>query len=463
MQRTTATLSKPGTMLLGVVGALLLSIPAARYRLDVTTCASWPAPSVNVALAACYLLSIGLLTSCWLGFVTTTPRLRTVLAFGVLLHALALLAPPFLSMDPLFYAATGRAMAQFHGSAYVPLDSVLAADDPLLRQLSSDWQSGSSAYFPGWNELTRLIALLSGHSLDLQLRIYQALGLGTMFATALLTAWAAEQRQPGSAGRAAALVLLCPLALIEATQAAHNDHLLALCVALFTAATVSRRPLWGVLALALGLLVKASALLLLGVVAIALIVRNLRSPAARMCVAAAVLIGAAAVLASPLFALVARFTPLFGNSPQSPVYCAHAVECLLRQLLYRAHLITAGFGLGVLFRVAGALWLLYVAFRAARRDQLLPWCGLGLFVYYTYLHAHWQAWYLLSLLPLLPFAGGRVWRAMCAACVSAVGYYAIVLPWNCASDPTLLWIENYLETAVIVAPPTAFLWWDRRR
>ena len=447
----------------GIVGAGLISLPAQHYRVELTSCANWPAPLLSWGLSAVYLLAVGLLTLCWLGWWTAAPRFRTALGAGIVVHAVVLLAPPYLSLDPLFYAAIGRALAKFHGSAYVPLRSVLPPGDPILSRLSIDWQSGTSAYFPGWNELTRAVAVLGGESLTAQLRLYQLLGLLTMAAAAGIAGLAAEEHQAGSAGRAVAAVLLCPLAVIEATQAAHNDHLLALAVALFALATARRRPVLGLVAIALGLLVKASAVLFLGIALVAFLASRFRLTFIRLAIVAAALIGGAVVFAAPLYAQLARFTPLLGGAVGGPLYCARAVECIPRYLLYRAHYFVAGWGVGAAFRVTGALWLLYAGVRGGLDGRILPWSALGIFIYYTYLHAYWQGWYLLPLLPLLPFAGRRARPAMIAACVSSVGYYAVVLPFNCLRNPNLLLLESVLEAAIILAPPTVCLWWSYRR
>ena len=167
------------------------------------------------------------------------------LVVGTLVHVVALLVFPFLSLDPLFYAATGHAMAKYHGSPYVPLRAVLPAADPFLLALSADWQAGTSAYFPGWHELARGIAWLAGDALPLHLKLYQALGLLTMVSTAALVGLAVRTTDARRAGSAAAVVLFCPLSVIEGTLSAHNDHLLALAVALLVLAAAKGRRLAG--------------------------------------------------------------------------------------------------------------------------------------------------------------------------------------------------------------------------
>ncbi len=446
----------------GLIGAALLSLPAAYYRVDHVSCANWPLGGVNAALAAVYVGSVALLAVCWLGFWSARPSLRLALFAGVLLHAVALLAPPFLSTDPLFYAAIGRAMAKYHASPYAPLHKALPLDDSLMRLLNADWQSGTSAYFFGWNELSRGIAWLAGDKLIFHLRLYQGLSLVGMATAAFLTGLAARVRDSKRAGSAAAAVLLCPLAVIEGTVSAHNDSLLALAVALFVFATSKDRPLAGFMATLLGLAIKASALLLLGFQAIAWMAGRLRLPLVRSLYAALLFLGISLlVFASGTFGILARLTAEIGRYTDlfsaNSLQCERAVECALRWLLWKNRHFTASFAVGMVFRAAGALWLLYAALRAGRDKQLLPWLALGIFVYYLYFHAYVQAWYLLPLLPLLPFASARTRPAMTAACLTWVCHYAAVLPFNCRASTQEIWLERVAGLGFVLLFPSVLL------
>ena len=66
-----------------------------------------------------------------------------------------MVAPPFASNDPLFYAAIGRAMAKFHASPATPLSLVLPAGDRFLALLPAAWRGGTSPYGPLFNQLAR--------------------------------------------------------------------------------------------------------------------------------------------------------------------------------------------------------------------------------------------------------------------------------------------------------------------
>jgi hypothetical protein len=415
-------------------GALLLSLPAARFRLEIG-CVQWPA---DAALwAGLYLVALAGIAYGWIGWMRDAPRPWLVLVCGAAVHALALLPPPFLSMDPIFYAATGRAMARFGQGASMPLDLALPRDDPFFLALGADWRAGTSAYFFGWNELARAIAWIGGDSLTLQLGLYQTVGALAMLGAAWLVSRAVEARD---AGRAAATVLLCPLAVVEASQAAHNDALLALATAAFALAVSRKRPLAGLAALAAGLAVKASALLLLGFDAIALGARRRRRATAVFALTVTIV---AVILAPTLLQRLGHF-PLN--------YCARSLECLVRDPLYRHRHLALARAIGMLFRAAGTGWILWAGLCAGRDRRTLAWAGFALFGYFTFFHAYWQAWYLLPLMPLLPFSDEK-WRpALLAACLSAPAHYAIVLACNCTRAVWLLRLESWADTAVVLGP-----------
>ncbi len=447
---------------LGVGGALLLAIPAHFYRPDRVWCDAWPGPSTGGLMALVHLAAVGLLAACWWGFVKVAPprRLAGALGLGAIVHAAAVVAPPYLSHDPLFYAAIGRAMARYHASPYVPLDRTLPATDPFVAHLMNEgWRHGTSAYFPGWNELSRVVAMVGGDAQIVHLRIYQVIGLLAMMLTAALAGRAARDASDGdeaAGARAAALVAFSPLAVIEGTQAAHNDGWLAVAAAAFAWATVRRRPLAGLLALAGGLAVKVSAALLLGVNAVQLATARVRWTAARAGAVAAAVVVAGALAGPWLLHSLGGFSVLIGR-PSDPFYCVRAPECLPRTVLYHVFdAKVAAWAIGLVARGLGALWLLYAGVRW--RKQPLAGCAIALFVYYLYLHGWLQSWYLLPLLPLMPFAEPRHRPAMAVACVTAVLYYGIKLITDCDAVPLGFRIAGgACEAVVVLLAPTVLL------
>ena len=218
---------------LALAGAVTLWLPAFRYRIDAATCASWPALGAGFGYALAYVLAVALLAAAWLRSLVSEWSLIKVLAVGALVHAVAMVAPPFASNDPLFYAAIGRSMARFGASPATPLSLVLPADDHFLLLLPPTWHGGTSPYGPAFNQLARLVALVGGDDLTLQLRLYQAINLVVLLGVAALAGRA-------FGARAAALVSFAPLAIIDGTVNPHNDALLALATAAFALARRAR-------------------------------------------------------------------------------------------------------------------------------------------------------------------------------------------------------------------------------
>src|SRR5512135_644130 len=106
---------------LALAGAVALWLPAFRFRIDAATCGAWPALGAGAGYALAYAVAVALLSAAWLRALAADWSLRRTLALGALVHLVAMVAPPFASNDPLFYAAIGHAMAHFHASPAMPL------------------------------------------------------------------------------------------------------------------------------------------------------------------------------------------------------------------------------------------------------------------------------------------------------------------------------------------------------
>ncbi len=508
-----------------LLGSALVTAGGLLYRSDRIRCSNWPPLWTGLAYAPLYLLALALLTLGWLGLarlcvgrplriVADAPMLppeqrptpSRVLFFGLLVNLLCGLAPPFLSDDSLAYAAVGRAMFAYHKDMFVPLGLALPQGD-LFRQMISQnesWLTVGSAYSPAFNWLASSVSSLAGDNLTLHLRLFQLLSLSAMLLCTLVTGqaakeWALQQLPhsqsllPGAspqalgrqaAARAMALVLFCPLTAIEAVNNAHNDSLLALSVALFALCVVRRRPLWAFLALLLGPLIKASGLLLLGLYTIHLSlsrwqVRGPRPVRLRIrgsgrglklliAAVAVVAVGLTAVTVGLLFPWLERYSSttahLLGSPADKYPYCTRSIECLPRGLLHLVlGLPTAAWVIGLCFRAAGGAFLLYMAIRSERGTRHLSWAARFLFLYYLYLHGYSNPWYLLSLLPLLCFADGRLRPAMLALPVSNLAHYVLDFPFNCDHSPFMVGLTEVIQGMIVVFPPTALLILGLRR
>jgi hypothetical protein len=397
------------------------------------------------------VIAVALLAAAWLRALVSEWSLIKVLAVGAIVHAVAMVAPPFASNDPLFYAAIGRAMARFGASPAMPLSLVLPADDHFLALLPPTWHGGTSPYGPAFNQLARLIALVGGDNLTLQLRLYQALNLVVVLGVAALAGRA-------FGARAAALVIFAPLAIVDGTVNPHNDALIALATAAFALAVVRGRRAAGVVALAVALVVKLSAALLL---AFDLLQQTLRPFAARLRTSTVIVAGitiaalavAGLVVAPRLWPSLGAFTAIVGDPSESTPHFTRSWEALPRAFLtYVAHVPSLSWAIGLVFRAAGGVWILWCAYRAARDRAPLAWAATMLFVYYLCLHAFLQSWYLLPLLPLATQLPRYAMRAYYTFIICITLYYGMAVPLDCLFTPVAIGAREFAEACLVVLP-----------
>ena len=441
-----------GAVALALVGAALLWLPAFRFRIDVASCASWPPLGAGAGYAVAYVLGVALLSLAWLRALTVEWTLGRALALGTLVHLVAMVAPPFASNDPLFYAAIGRAMARYHASPATPLSLVLPAGDRFLAILpNASWRGGTSPYGVAFNELARLVALVGGDNLVVQLRLYQALNLAALVATAALAGRA-------FGARAAALVLFAPIAVVDGTINPHNDALIALAVAAFALALSRRRETAGIVALVAAIAIKLSAALLVAFDLLRLALQSVATRLrARSVVAAGIavaVVGVAALVVAPrLWPALGAFTALVGDPAESNPHFTRSWEGLPRAfLVYVVHWPLPSFVIGLVFRAASVVWILWCAFAAARDRAPLPWAATMLFVYYLCLHAFLQSWYLLPLLPLATQLPRYAERAFRVFIVCMTMYYALAIPLDCDLRPVVIGAKEFGEAALVVLP-----------
>ena len=454
-----------------MAGAALLALPAHYWRVDATSSLRH-GPGTDLACATVYAIAIALLAIGWRAIAGRRPALGVALGCGALVHAVALFAPPFLSLDPLCYAAIGRALARFHGNALHPLVESLPSGDPFLLHLPPIWRHQGSAYSIGFNQLARLLALVAGNDLQLFVRCLQLLNFAVLMVAAWLTSVAVGVRHPQARGQAAALVLLCPIAVVEGTVSAHNDALMVLWIAAFAYAVETRHRGGSLGAICGAALVKASGFLLLLTRATQLLVARVGTRVRSVTWAKLFLGGSAVALAIVLVAMrhdssLRLILALVGMPDEAP-HCTRSIECIPRAFLFwQAHAAHAAWLVGLAFRFLGAGWLCWVGWRAAHapEDQTLAWAAAALFLYYLFLHGYMQSWYLLSLLPLLPFAPRRLRPAMYLFCVTALLYYAIRLPLQDDLRPWVVGAHEAAEGVLVIIPPTILLVrsWARHR
>lgn len=503
---------KGGYAACAVAGTLVMLLGAQLYRIDHIRCSNWPPLATGLAYAPAYLVALTLLTLGWLGLAglcgetplwgdgaTRSPRpgerptLLFVLLVGGACNLLATAVPPFLADDGLAYAAIGRAMQVYQKDMFAPLGQSLPDGDPFRAAISLNygWLEVGSAYAPGFNWLACLISRLAGDSLTLSLHLFQLSSMAAALLAAVIAgraaffwalqqsaaagtpASAARQRAAREAGnRATALVLLCPLTILEASNGAHNDSFLMLSVALFALCVVKGRRWLALLALGGALLVKASGILLVGLYGVHLLAAalQLRLPALRrrhLLGAVAVAVPLTLLLGWALFPWLLRYSSttarLLGSPGDEYPYCTRSIECLPRGFLHMVlGMRTASWLVGLAFRALAGAFLLYMALRSERGVRHLRWAASFIFFYYLFLHGYSHPWYVLSLLPLLPYAERRFVPAMLALPLANLLHYTLDFPYNCDHSPLMVGLTETIQGLIVLVPSTVLVLRSRR-
>jgi hypothetical protein len=348
-------------------------------------------------------------TALWLWQRGRRPSMWLLVVGAVVLSLLALLVPPFQSLDVYTYSFYGRAQAVFHENPYLTIPNLHRADPwyPFW-----DWRSWSAVYGPPFLLFLRGVAVLAGPSM-LAWVIWMKLLLtaATGGAVALL---ACALRGDGDPRWPVLLVGCNPLVLESVAMSAHVDALLLLLAA---GAIFAHRHRWFLAAF--GLLV---GMMLIKIYFGPLVVlyalwwtaqqppgQRLRS-LARLGAAAVTLV----VLAYLPFAS-ARTGVLHSVLRAGLEFASGTAANVLRRILA---LVLVGLGVGA--RSAGRLsaWIardlsliaivvgfVAVALRLPRAKQ--PWTGLAAYFLVALLATPYvHFWYVLPLLALVAVAPG---------------------------------------------------------
>lgn len=164
----------------------------------------------------------------YLGLVAVADRMRATVLWAVIAGAVALflLAPPLLSQDVFSYIAYARLGARHGLDPYVAVPAAVPHDAVLPFV---GWRGVVSAYGPLFTLGTYPLGLLGVPAALWLLKCVAAVSVVGIAAVAARTA----ARRGANAARAAVLIALNPIVLVDVIGGAHND---ALTVLLVTAA-----------------------------------------------------------------------------------------------------------------------------------------------------------------------------------------------------------------------------------
>lgn len=177
-----------------------------------------------------------------------------IVAVGVMLHALAVAIPLFLSRDVYSYSIYGRMVSVLGANPFVSTPADFAGD-PMFPFVSEDWNEMPSVYGPGFLTIAAAVTALVGSPAGL-IVAFKTVAASASVATMLLVVVAARRVRPERAAFGAILIGWNPVVVLHGTAGGHSDALVGLAVAAGALLLLARRELVATAALALGALVK---------------------------------------------------------------------------------------------------------------------------------------------------------------------------------------------------------------
>lgn len=446
-------LAGPWIFLLAMTVAVVIVshavVPLDREALRLVVVPAWVNPAMGLVLAALLVVWVG-------GFLLLAARSPgddargPIRAIPIVLLLAMLVSMPFTSTDVFLYLAQASTWLDFADNPYVTSPSGNGAN-PFLPL--STWPHDPAQYGP-------LAVLVSGALYHAPLGGWGHLFLFRFVAGACLLgafriASGAAHRLGREDHRATALVLACPLLVLEVGSAAHNDSWIALLLLACVYALLRGWSGRALILLAASVWIKYTTLVLAP--AIAVWIWRTRSRSGR---------GRAGLIAGALVALAgsAGLLALFGGPGIVLSGLTAASERSTRSipwLLQAAERGVGGNGAVTLWTLRCLLLGILVVLAARVRDHTsLVRALIGSYLAFLFLGAAWfQPWYLIPLLPLSLLADDRSARTLVLGFSGSavVGLYAVYFATYSFAPPQLT-----VMTLITFGPPVALAWRHRR-
>ena len=243
-----------------------------------------------VLLVAAAIAFVWALREAWRGRIAV----RTVVWLAIGLHVLAFLIPLFVSRDVYSYAYYGRMVSEYGVNPYVHTPGEFLRD-PFYLVVSTFWIDSPSVYGPAFSALSAGITSVVGEPIRV-IMAFKLVAAAASVGTMLLVLAAARRVRPERAAFAAMLVGWNPVIVFHNVGGGHNDALVGLAVAAAALLVLRGKGRWATAVLALGALVKASALLPLLVLVAAVVAKR---PAGRRLRELGAHVGVAVLVALP--------------------------------------------------------------------------------------------------------------------------------------------------------------------
>jgi hypothetical protein len=352
---------------------------------------------------------------------------RTVFLLAIGFHLLVLTLPLLFSRDVYSYAYYGRIWSTYGANPYVLTPSDFPYNS-LWHLTWPGWRATPSVYGPlfTWVSVVTTGVLHSVHSVIRGFQVVAALSsIGTM-----IVVWRLVQRvRPERAVFAVAVIGLNPIVVFQVVGGGHNDVIVAFFVACAVSFVFARRDLAAAICLGLGMSVKASAVVPLILLTVAIAANADPERRARILAKYAVVVGGIwLVLAAPFLQSTNPTLGMFelsshdsGKAPGQLL--VHALTwfgtwvggpAAEKPAMILAHLILFGLTVVGVWMIARRIWLDPSARRPTAQVAAWGWALLTVILLAPML----GAWYLVWVLPLawaLPRVARRTLVILCLA------------------------------------------------
>jgi alpha-1,6-mannosyltransferase len=353
--------------------------------------------------------------------------IRVVFALAVAFHLLVLTLPLLFSRDVYSYAYYGRIWTTYGANPYVLTPSVFPRNS-LYPLTWPGWRGTPSVYGPlfTWVSVVTTGVLQSVQSVVRGFQVLAAVAsIGTM-----LVVWRLVQRvRPERAVFAVAVIGLNPIVVYQVVGGGHNDMLVAFFVACAISFVFARRDLAAAMCLGLGMSVKASAVVPLVLLAVAIAANTDPERRARVLAKYAVVVGGVWLfLAAPFLQSTNPTLGMFelsghdsGKAPgQLLVHALTWVGTSLagpaaeKPAMILAHVLLFGLTIAGVWMIARRIWADPSARRPTAQAAAWGWALITVILLAPML----GAWYLVWVLPLawaLPRVARRTLVILCLA------------------------------------------------
>jgi alpha-1,6-mannosyltransferase len=352
---------------------------------------------------------------------------RLVFLLAIAFHLLVLTLPLLFSRDVYSYAYYGRIWSTYGANPYVLTPSDFPFNS-LAHLTWPGWSGTPSVYGPlfTWVSVVTTGVLQSVHSVIRGFQVIAALSsVGTM-----IVVWRLVHRvRPERAVFAVAVIGLNPIVVFQVVGGGHNDMLVAFFVACAVSFVFARRDLAAAVCLALGMSVKASAVVPLILLAVAIAANAEPERRARLLAKYGAVVGGIwLVLAAPFLQSTNPTLGMFelsshdsGKAPGQLV--VHALTwfgttvggpAAEKPAMILAHVLLFGLTAVGVWMIARRIWLDPSARRPTAQVAAWGWALITVILLAPML----GAWYLVWVLPLawaLPRVARRALVILCLA------------------------------------------------